>query len=164
MSLKSSLVALANNIGMCQENARSIKQALLGGLTDVAASTDDAGLSIDTIWSNADTTASFAGQTVEADITGGYSAFIVSFGTTSGVIEDTVIAFDGVTTRVADARLGSDGKVYQANRDVTITVGTGVISAVFTSCTTLEATALGSSLSWVTHNNSKVPYAIYGIR
>lgn len=36
MSLKSSLLALANNIGMCQENARSIKQALAGGLTEVA--------------------------------------------------------------------------------------------------------------------------------
>ena len=32
MSLKSSLLALAENIGMCQENARSIKQALAGGL------------------------------------------------------------------------------------------------------------------------------------
>lgn len=37
MSLKSSLLALANNIGMCQENARSIKQALLGGLSEAAA-------------------------------------------------------------------------------------------------------------------------------
>ena len=36
MSLKSSLLALANNIGMCQENARSIKQALAGGLADAA--------------------------------------------------------------------------------------------------------------------------------
>lgn len=37
MSFKSSLIALANNIGMCQENARSIKQALLSGLTEVAS-------------------------------------------------------------------------------------------------------------------------------
>lgn len=37
MSLKSSLLALANNIGMCQENARSIKQALAGGLAEVAS-------------------------------------------------------------------------------------------------------------------------------
>ena len=34
MSLKSSLIALAENIGMCQENARSIKQALAGGLAE----------------------------------------------------------------------------------------------------------------------------------
>lgn len=38
MSLKSSLLALAENIGMCQENARSIKQALAGGLADAAES------------------------------------------------------------------------------------------------------------------------------
>lgn len=37
MSLKSSLLALANNIGMCQENARSIKQALAGGLAVAGA-------------------------------------------------------------------------------------------------------------------------------
>ena len=37
MSLKSSLLALANNIGMCQENARSIKQALAGGLAEAGA-------------------------------------------------------------------------------------------------------------------------------
>lgn len=37
MSLKSSLLALANNIGMCQENARSIKQALAGGLAAAGA-------------------------------------------------------------------------------------------------------------------------------
>ena len=37
MSLKSSLLALAENIGMCQENARSIKQALAGGLTKCGA-------------------------------------------------------------------------------------------------------------------------------
>lgn len=36
MSLKSSLLALANNIGMCQENARSIKQALAGGLAEIS--------------------------------------------------------------------------------------------------------------------------------
>ena len=36
MSLKSSLLALANNIGMCQENARNIKQVLAGGLAEVA--------------------------------------------------------------------------------------------------------------------------------
>ena len=36
MSLKSSLLALAENIGMCQENARSIKQALAGGLSEAA--------------------------------------------------------------------------------------------------------------------------------
>lgn len=41
MSLKSSLLALAENIGMCQENARSIKQALAGGLAGVAANTLD---------------------------------------------------------------------------------------------------------------------------
>lgn len=39
MSLKSSLLALANNIGMCQENARSIKQALAGGLAEAGAAT-----------------------------------------------------------------------------------------------------------------------------
>ena len=39
MSLKSSLLALANNIGMCQENARSIKQALAGGLAVAGAVT-----------------------------------------------------------------------------------------------------------------------------
>lgn len=37
MSLKSSLLALAENIGMCQENARSIKQALAGGLAAAGA-------------------------------------------------------------------------------------------------------------------------------
>ena len=37
MSLKSSLLALAENIGMCQENARSIKQALAAGLADAGA-------------------------------------------------------------------------------------------------------------------------------
>ena len=41
MSLKSSLLALAENIGMCQENARSIKQALAGGLAEVTANTLD---------------------------------------------------------------------------------------------------------------------------
>ena len=41
MSLKSSLLALANNIGMCQENARSIKQALAGGLADAGAAAMD---------------------------------------------------------------------------------------------------------------------------
>lgn len=42
MSLKSSLLALATNIGMCQENARSIKQALAGGLAECgAAAVDD---------------------------------------------------------------------------------------------------------------------------
>lgn len=38
MSLKSSLLALAENIGMCQENARSIKQALAGGLAAAGVS------------------------------------------------------------------------------------------------------------------------------
>ena len=41
MSLKSSLLALANNIGMCQENARSIKQALAGGLAVAGAAAAD---------------------------------------------------------------------------------------------------------------------------
>ena len=39
MSLKSSLLALANNIGMCQENARNIKQVLAGGLAAAGAVT-----------------------------------------------------------------------------------------------------------------------------
>ena len=37
MSFKSSILALAENIGMCQENARSIKQALANGLASMAA-------------------------------------------------------------------------------------------------------------------------------
>lgn len=58
MSLKSSLLALAENIGMCQENARSIKQALAGGLADAADnsvvnySTDEQDTGI--AWTNGD--------------------------------------------------------------------------------------------------------------
>lgn len=36
MSMKTALLALANNIGMCQENARSIKLELTRGLSEVA--------------------------------------------------------------------------------------------------------------------------------
>ena len=36
MSMKTALLALANNIGMCQENARSIKLELTRGLSEAA--------------------------------------------------------------------------------------------------------------------------------
>lgn len=164
MSLKSSFIALAGMVGKCQENSRSLKQCLELGLLGIADSTLEKNLSMIPIWSNSDTTASFAGQTVTADITGEYSAYMVLYGNTTGVIEDSVIAIDSVLSRLAVSRLGSDGKLYQTNRDVTITASDGAISAVFTGCSTLEATALGSSISWVTNNSMKIPYAIYGIR
>lgn len=41
MSLKSALIALASNVGKCQENARSLKLELERGLLEVAGSTID---------------------------------------------------------------------------------------------------------------------------
>ena len=81
MSLKSSLLALANNIGMCQENARSIKQCLELGL--IEASKDASGIdnpaSYKTVWTNSTPDSDYADTPVT--ITGGdiYDAFIIYY-------------------------------------------------------------------------------------
>lgn len=81
MSLKSSLLALANNIGMCQENARSIKQALAGGLAEVAvnASGIDGTADCKKLWNNEHPTDAFPATDVTVDNTDDFDAFIVVY-------------------------------------------------------------------------------------
>ena len=82
MSLKSSLLALANNIGMCQENARNIKQVLAGGLTEVASDApgiDDAS-EIVKLWKNTTPASAFAASDIEienGDLYDGYCLVIM---------------------------------------------------------------------------------------
>ena len=81
MSLKSSLLALANNIGMCQENPRSIKQALLGGLTEAAgeASTLESPVEMETVWTNSTPASDYGESTVTITDGDKYDTFIVYF-------------------------------------------------------------------------------------
>ena len=168
MSLKSSLLALANNIGMCQENARSIKQALLGGLTETANSTEDGGTDIVKIWENPDHTQTFAGQTLKVDVSGKFSAYIVLFGNNQSTpyVEDFLITLDGVRSSINWIHLKTaDGTVSYRYRDVTITTNDGECDAVFSNVQSADnITAFGSAITTITTNARSIPYAIYGIR
>ena len=81
MSLKSSLLALAENIGMCQENARSIKQALAGGLVGVAANASglDEPSEMEVVWTNSTPSSDYGEGTVTITDGDKYDAFIVYF-------------------------------------------------------------------------------------
>ena len=81
MSLKSSLLALANNIGMCQENARNIKQVLAGGLDMVAsnASGVDDVTSLKKLWENEHPTDAFPATDVTVDNSDEFDGFVIVY-------------------------------------------------------------------------------------
>lgn len=168
MSLKSALIALAGNVGKCQENARSLKLELERGLLEVAGSTIDGGVDIVKLWENPDHTETFGSQTLKIDVTGKFSAYIVFFGNNQSTpyVEDFLITLDGVRSSLNWMRLkASDGTVSYRCRDVTITTADGECDAVFTNVTSADSiSALGSAITTTTTNARSIPYAIYGIR
>ena len=163
MSLKTALINLAGSVGKCQENARSLKQCLELGLTEVAKSTIDGGLDVE-IWTNPDTTQDFEAGSVTATVTGSFSAYIIIYGNKSGGIEDHMVTLDNVACSLYVTRLSTDGKIYVFTRNATITTSEGTCTATFTDCKTAAVSAVGTSFTTSAHNNNKIPYAIYGIR
>lgn len=81
MALKSSIIALAGTIGRCQENSRSIKQALELGLVEMSkdASELEKPSEMEVVWTNSTPSSDYGESTVTITDGDKYDAFIVYF-------------------------------------------------------------------------------------
>lgn len=174
MSLKSSLLALSENIGMCQENARSIKQALTVGLAGVAtnASGIDGVSSIKKLWKNEHPGDAFAGGTVTVDNSDDFDAFIIFTMDLSGECYLPYMADKSfINTNVSHSLLinhmnGSAGKIIKIYRGVKLDQAEGSDNVVltFTNATTSTINTYGEAASDSTTNNVMVPQFILGVK
>ena len=174
MSLKSSLLALANNIGMCQENARSIKQALSVGLAGVAtnASGIDGAISSKKLWVNATPTASFPATDVTVDNSDDYDAFIVAYEhfTWSGIqlwmIDKSAINDNTDHTIVQSYVDNPIGTVMKDRRSLRLTQAEDSSSLKFAFAGGYRDTiaTYGSEGSSSAKNNAMLPIYIIGIK
>ena len=174
MSLKSSLLALANNIGMCQENARSIKQALAGGLAEAAgeASTVENPMQYEKLWVNANPTSAFAAGDVTVDNSAGYDAFIIYVMYLSGnaytpyLLPKSVINDNTDHYMIEQHVASSGGKVSEAYRRVKLAQAADSDNLVltFTGCSNNTIDTYGSAASSSAANSSMIPEIIIGIK
>ena len=172
MSLKSSLLALANNIGMCQENARSIKQALAGGLAEAAVVAP--GLEGDAesvkIWTNTTPAAAMDESDItidNSDIFDGYyivyrpvsgSANFLIYLDSSNINDNT--AYDIHYTYVAS------GQVYDARRTVELSkaVDSHDVKFAFSKGNIRHIDPYGTASAFSANNNDIIPIAIIGVK
>lgn len=174
MSLKSSLLALAENIGMCQENARSIKQALAGGLVDVASDAPaiSGASELVELWSNAEPTAAFDATDIE--ITNGdvYDMYLITARAQSGqcnltfTVDSAVINDNNAYSLVYTHLVRSSGKVSHVFRTVTLTKAEGSHTVVFGFAKGRSSTldTYGSEASTSDSNSSMIPEHIIGVK
>lgn len=174
MSLKTALLALANNIGMCQENARSIKQALAVGLTKAAFDApgiDDA-ISSKKLWVNMNPASAFPATDVTVDNSDDFDAFIVAYSifTWSGMslwfIDKSAIN-DNANHTILDGFIDtSNGVIIRSSRIAKLTQAEGSTSVkfAFTAGTRSTVNTYGTAATTTDNNTNMVPQYIIGIK
>lgn len=174
MSLKSSLLALANNIGMCQENARNIKQVLAGGLTEVAS--DAPGLDditeIVKLWTNEHPTSAFDATDVTIKNADVYNGFLLIIMQESGNISmcdyiDSSVINDNTDHYInADAINLSAGVMKKEYRSLQLTQAADSHDIVFKFGLGKTGTiaTYGTGVSASTTNGVLVPLYIIGLK
>ena len=174
MSLKSSLLALANNIGMCQENARSIKQALAGGLEAVAsnASGIDGVTSCKKLWENEHPTDAFSATDVTVNNSDEFDAFVVAYsifnwsGISLWLIDKSAINDNSNHSIFNDYLNHSDGIMTKSTRSMMLTQaeGSNSLKFAFATCYRNTLTTYGSAATSEAKNGDLVPHYIIGIK
>ena len=174
MSLKSSLLALAENIGMCQENARSIKQALAGGLVEAASDAPgiDGASEIVKLWKNSTPDSSFAGSDVEIENSDIYDGYILIYNhdssSTSSMdyIDSSIINVDATHYINANNINLSAGTMRKEYRSVKLTKaeGSSTVKFTFGDCKSATIATYGTGVSGSTANTLIVPIYILGVK
>lgn len=164
MSLKSTLIALAGNVGKCQENARSLKLELERGLLEVADSTSGK------IWTNeAPTTAMDEGDITITDsdsFDGYYIIYRPLSSNTNNVIFIDKSAINDDNTYEIHHTYVSSGQVYNARRTVKLTKaeGSSDVKFTFSKGTTRHIDPYGTASSFTANNNVIIPAYIVGVK
>ena len=172
MSLKSSLIALAENIGMCQENSRSIKQALAGGLADAAANAPgiDGGAESVKIWTNSTPAAAMDETDLTIDNADVYDGFYIIARPLSSNISMTYFidasAINDDATYEIHHTYVSSGQVYNARRTVKLTQaeGSSSVKFAFSKGNTRHIDPYGTATSFTANNNVVIPLYIIGVK
>ena len=174
MSLKSSLIALAENIGMCQENSRSIKQALAGGLVGVATNAPgiDGASEFVKLWVNETPTTAFTDQAVNIDDGDLYDGYYIIIAPTSGTIihqyyiDKTTINDSNNHTIAYTSLVRSSGKIQFVFRDVSLSQVEGSHSVTFTFGKGRKSVldTYGTASSTTDSNSDMIPQYIIGIK
>ena len=174
MSLKSSIIALAGTIGRCQENSRSIKQALELGLVEMSkdASGLDGAISTKKLWENEHPNDPFSAGDVTIDNSDDCDAFILYFKAEGGfgyipyLITKSMINDNTNHTFNEQNMLPSQGKITQSSRtckfaqasdssNVVITISGGTYATIDT---------YGEAASTSGSNSRMVPELIFGVK
>lgn len=174
MSLKSSIIALAGTIGKCQENSRSIKQALELGLVEVSknASGIDGAISTKKLWVNANPNTSFSGGDVTVDNSDDYDAFIIFL---KGISNDMCHSAMCLKANINDSTQHSysishintsNNTIIECIRKASLAQAEGSSNVVFTftGCSTVAIDVYGTSTATSTTNAVLIPEVIIGVK
>lgn len=174
MSLKSSLLALAENIGMCQENARSIKQALAGGLAYAAVNAPgiDGASEIVKLWKNSTPASNFAASDVEIENSDIYDGYLLIYNHDAGSISaidfiDSSIINADATHYINEQNINlSAGNIRKEYRSVVLTKaeGSSTVKFSFGDCKAGTIATYGTGVSGSTANNLIIPIYILGVK
>lgn len=168
MSLKSSLLALAENIGMCQENARSIKQALAGGLTAVGAAANV--INSDKLWVNEAPSSAYADTPITITDGDQYDGFYVMLRPQANmpgyVFYYDAAAINDDVNYSAHYTYISSGKVYELYRNIKFTQAEGSHNVVLNvgKGRTFHIDPYGTGVSASDNNNGLVPLCVIGVK
>lgn len=174
MSLKSSLLALSENIGMCQENARSIKQALAGGLAGVAANASgiDGATSSKKLWVNANPTSAFAAGNVTVSNADDFDAFIIYYLNFSGsAFNECLIPKSAINDSnnhyIIESNIDTtNGTMFRSRRSFAITQASDATDAVFAFAGGYrdDIATYGSAGTTSSANSNIIPEIIVGVK
>lgn len=153
MSLKSALIALAGNVGKCQENARSLKLELERGLLEVAGSATGSDDPVDAtiLWTNSAPTTAFGATVVKLEGVAktDYKAYAILFA--PGAPSQSFIEF-------VPASWIDDTSLHNAEQ-WNIVKSTGVMSAY---TRPIEYKTVDDEVAFDFHANSQYEFSTYG--
>lgn len=174
MSLKSALIALAGNVGKCQENARSLKLELERGLMEVASDAPDIGgaSEIVKLWKNTTPSSAFEASNIEienADVYDGYVLVImqesgnisaVDYIDASWINDDTAHYLNGTSVNLSAGNMKKEYRSLQLSK----TEGSNKVKFAFGDGKSGTIATYGTAVSASTLNTILVPLYIIGIK